>query len=230
MALVVEYATDSDTFVIGRALGGTDGLVIELERVIPTGESVVPYYWVWGDDLDVYEENLTSEPGIEEVDAIVRSDQGVLYRIDWHGETSATIHGLFDLEFTLLRGTCTTEGWEFEIRFPSSEAASRFQRYLTERSIPHTLERVNQLADAPAEAGSRLTRDQHEALVAAYRSGYFDEPRESSLRELADELGISPSSVAGRLRRGHAALIEEHLVDESGGRRGRSVRPTAGGG
>ena len=38
-----------------------------------------------------------------------------------------------------------------------------------------------------------LTTEQREALTLAHRRGYFAEPRETSLEELADELGISPS-------------------------------------
>lgn len=50
-----------DTFVAGRALADTDGLTVELERIIPTGEMVVPYLWVWGEDLRTYEENLEAK-------------------------------------------------------------------------------------------------------------------------------------------------------------------------
>ena len=229
MALVVEFRTDRETFAASRALVGTEGLTIELERVIPTGESVVPYYWVWGNDLASYEDNLTSETGIECVDVIARTDDGTLYRTHGRNELSTTIRGLFDLDFTLLDGTCTNEGWEFEMRFPSSDAASTFQAYLNDHGVAHTLERVYQLTDPRGSVDSGLTTGQREALVVAYRSGYFEEPRATSLRELANRLDISPSSVAGRLRRGHAALIEEHIVGDAGERADRSARSPADG-
>jgi predicted DNA binding protein len=227
MTLVAEFATDSETFVVGRALAGTEGLTIELERVIPTGESVVPYYWVWGDDLETYEDNLASEPGVEDVDAIARTDEGALYRIEGNGETSMAIYGLFDVDLTLLGGTCTVDGWEFQIRFQSSDAANAFKTHLDEQAIPHTLERVYQLTNAPGDPEGRLTAQQREALLVAYQSGYFEEPRETCLRELADRLGISPSSAAGRLRRGHAALIEHHIASNAAGWTGQPVHPAA---
>lgn len=229
MALVAEFATDSEMFVVGRALAGTEGLTIELERVIPTGESVVPYYWVWGDDLETYEDNLASEPGVESVDTIARTDEGTLYRIDEHSEMSTVIYDLFDLDFTLLRGICTVDGWELEIRFPSCDAASAFQTHLNEQSIPHILERVYQLTDAPGDPEGQLTAQQREAMLVAHQSGYFEEPRETSLRELADRLGISPSSAAGRLRRGHAALIERHIGSNAAEWTGRPLHPAADG-
>ncbi|MFB6219623.1 MAG: helix-turn-helix domain-containing protein [Halobacteriaceae archaeon] len=60
-------------------------------------------------------------------------------------------------------------------------------------------------ADAP-------TAEQREALVAAYEGGYFAEPREMSLAELAERLDLSPTAAAGRLRRGMKATIEMALA------------------
>ena len=64
-----------------------------------------------------------------------------------------------------------------------------------------------------AELGPRtLTDQQRAALVAAYESGYFAEPREASLEEVAERLDISPSAVAGRLRRGMKSLVGATIV------------------
>jgi len=57
-----------------------------------------------------------------------------------------------------------------------------------------------------------LTDEQHRTLVAAYEAGYFAEPRETSLEELAETLDRSASAVGGRLRRGLKALVGETLV------------------
>lgn len=57
------------------------------------------------------------------------------------------------------------------------------------------------------------TEKQLTALTLAYEKGYFTEPRETDLKELAGLLGISPSAVAGRLKRGMRLLIEESLIE-----------------
>ena len=65
-------------------------------------------------------------------------------------------------------------------------------------------------------AAQALTQEQRDALALAYERGDFTEPRETSLDALADELELSPSAVAGRLKRGMKLLIEESLaVNES---------------
>lgn len=57
-----------------------------------------------------------------------------------------------------------------------------------------------------------LTEEQREAVVLANERGYFQEPRETDLAALADELGISTSAAAGRLKRGMKLLIEKTLI------------------
>jgi len=47
--------------------------------------------------------------------------------------------------------------------------------------------------------------------VLAYERGYFDTPRETSLEEIAEELGITQQSLSSRLRRGHRRLIKATL-------------------
>jgi predicted DNA binding protein len=58
-----------------------------------------------------------------------------------------------------------------------------------------------------------LTPPQEELVVAAYENGYFAQPREASLRELAESLDISPSAASGRLRRAIESLVAETVVD-----------------
>jgi predicted DNA binding protein len=50
------------------------------------------------------------------------------------------------------------------------------------------------------------------ALTLAYEHVYFTEPRETDLEELAELLDLSPSAVAGRLKRGMKLLIEETFI------------------
>ncbi|WP_309138889.1 helix-turn-helix domain-containing protein [Haloterrigena gelatinilytica] len=64
------------------------------------------------------------------------------------------------------------------------------------------------------ELGTGLRPDARPAEDARHRyeRGYFEDPRDSSVEDLADALGVSSSAVSGRLRRGLKALIENSLV------------------
>lgn len=58
-----------------------------------------------------------------------------------------------------------------------------------------------------------VSEKQHEALRAAYETGYFDVPRQASLRDVADSLDISRSALAERLHRGQAHVLEHYFSD-----------------
>ncbi|NJE31336.1 winged helix-turn-helix transcriptional regulator [Thermococcus sp. 18S1] len=73
--------------------------------------------------------------------------------------------------------------------------------------------RVISVEDAEPEKSpiSKLTKRQAEVLLLAYKSGYFDEPRKVTLRELAEMLNLSPSTVKEHLRKGLKRLLDETL-------------------
>jgi predicted DNA binding protein len=82
------------------------------------------------------------------------------------------------------------------------------------------LERLYRQGEWESEGATGLTAAQREALLRAYREGYFEEPRETSQEEVADLLDISSTAAGGRIRRGMSKLIETTLADrEEEGRR-----------
>lgn len=62
------------------------------------------------------------------------------------------------------------------------------------------------------EQDALLTNRQKKYLTVAYRSGYFEVPRECTLTELADTLGVDKSSASETIRRGAGHIIEQFLV------------------
>jgi len=70
-------------------------------------------------------------------------------------------------------------------------------RYIRERSRPSQL----------------LTETQQELLVTAVEMGYYDTPRECSLTELAEAVGIAKSTASETLHRAEGAVIKEFVGD-----------------
>lgn len=64
------------------------------------------------------------------------------------------------------------------------------------------------------ETAAGLTDNQREALLFALEAGYFEEPRDVTLGEVATGLGISQPAASGLLRRGVKRLIVSSLIDE----------------
>ena len=59
-----------------------------------------------------------------------------------------------------------------------------------------------------------LTEKQEEMVLFAYLMGYYSFPRKISLRELAEKLGISVSTLAEHLRRAEAKIVEAFIRHE----------------
>jgi predicted DNA binding protein len=211
MALVAEFTTPTETFAAGRAFDDCPVSRVELERIVPTEATVVPYLWVWGDDHREYETRLAAEPGVTDVQRLDVQDDCGLCRVEWSNDRATVVWELFDLEFTLLSGVCIADGWTFEVRFPSNDAAAVFQRQLAASGIPHDLTKVSTQVASHSGEQYGLTTEQREVLAAAARSGYFEEPRDATLADLADELDISLSAASGRLRRASATLVHNTI-------------------
>ena len=65
--------------------------------------------------------------------------------------------------------------------------------------------------DGPGEGP--LTDRQLECLRVARRMGYFEVPRDCTLAEVADTLGVDTSTVSETIRRGTARVLEQFFVE-----------------
>jgi predicted DNA binding protein len=72
---------------------------------------------------------------------------------------------------------------------------------------PRILERRNVLEDENLQ----LTPRQLEVLILAYKRGYFEVDRKTSLSEISEMLGIAPSSAQEILRRALKKVVEEYI-------------------
>lgn len=102
-------------------------------------------------------------------------------------------------------------GWLATLEVPEMESLQRFRDYCVERDVAFSVERLYREDEDPgAEFG--LTPVQRETLVAAYENGYFDAPRNVTVDDLGALLGVSPSAISGRLRRGIRNLVGATLL------------------
>lgn len=209
MATLLEFCVDVDAFPFGRAFGALPDATVELERIVPTGDQVVPYLWIRGVSVGDVAEALAEAPSagdLELVDAL--DSRGWLYRATWDGADDGLVGALVQAPVTLLSATCRDATWQFQLRVEDHAAVAAFERTCVDRGVPITVTRVGSLASASTdELDAHLTDPQFEALSLAFERGYFDDPRRVTLSELAAELGITRQSFPGRLRRGHRNLL-----------------------
>ncbi|ADJ14597.1 helix-turn-helix domain-containing protein [Halalkalicoccus jeotgali] len=207
MSTVIEFTVPADSCSLGRALGGESEALIEIDRIVPTDDTILPFFWVWGRDPEAFVASANDEPAIDRITLVDRVEDGALFSVRWNREEAGTLFAISRSEGALLDARATPEEWHFEVRFAERTDVTDFRSFCEDRNVPLTIERVIP-THTPDEDRYGLTAEQQEALTVAYRQGYFEEPRSVTLQEVAAELGISPRAVAGRLRRGQAALLE----------------------
>lgn len=212
MSTVAEFTLAADKFPLGTVFSQLSEATIQLERVIPDANGVVPYFWVRGVETDAIVEQFTDHPGVRDIRLVDQVDSEYLMRCEWRPDYGGVLDALISPEIILLSAVGTAEKWTFELRGESREAVAEFQEYCHDHGVPVTLKKLRGLQ--PLDAKLDLTETQREALILAYERGYFNLPRETTLEEIAGELEISQQAVGSRLRRGNRRLIEQVLFTE----------------
>jgi predicted DNA binding protein len=210
MSVIVELSLSSDEFALGRALS-VPGVRVELERLVPTGGTVVPYLWVRTDDPEAFERGVRAHEVVADLAALDRVDRWSLYRVDWSNGPTDLLAAVAESGGVVLEATSDDE-WTFRLRFPTQADVSRFYGRCREGDLPVHIERSYTLAEK-TETGLQfdLSGSQREALLLALERGYFDTPSGATLDDLAAELGISQQALSGRVRRGTRRVLAAAL-------------------
>ncbi len=187
---------------------------IELERLVPLQDGVIPLFWVADENTAAIEATLRDDPVTKSVTRLTQTDSRVLYELEWSTEVNGLVQALLASNARLLAAEGTADIWDFRIQFDSRSELARFRRTCEEEDISLTLRRLYN-PSLPEEGGS-LSEEQYEALVTAFKSGYFDVPRNSNMNDLAAEFGVSDSAFSQRIRRGISTLIAETLMPDFG--------------
>jgi predicted DNA binding protein len=188
----------------------SDAVAVRLtDRVALDDGDRVAFASVDDADADAFETAVEDDPTVADVRALGDADGRREYCVAVTDAGRLVAPDATAVRTRLTRVEVADGEWTVSLRAPDRAALVAFRDRCEVADVAF---RVAQLsAQAPADADTGLTPGQREALSLAYERGYFDEPRESSLEELADELGVSSTAVGGRLRRGTARLVERVL-------------------
>lgn len=175
--------------------------------VVPGAESGFSLVRITGPDVPAVLEGMRDHGQITDLSPVEYDENG------------ATVH--FETTTPLLMAASRDAGMPFELpveiqdgeatlkvtgsRDRLSELAARFEAF----GIDYRIERVHGLGH-----GSRLLSErQRETVVAAVEQGYYDTPRECSLTELADHLGIAKSTCSETLHRAEETIVKRFVAD-----------------
>jgi predicted DNA binding protein len=212
MILIADVSVPSDAFPLGQQLDGFSDTEIELERLVSLTETVVPLFWVDGDDAMAITDSLSEHPETDSVQILTEANGRALLELRQSNGGDGLVGTVVETDAHVLHAEGASDIWDFRLQFRSRDRLVEFRECCADDNIPLTLRRLYN-PTVPADSG-RLTDSQYEALVTAFDQGYFEVPRATSMDQLAAEFGISDSALSQRLRRGTSALIAETLVSD----------------
>ncbi|WP_424000322.1 helix-turn-helix domain-containing protein [Haloarcula salina] len=189
-------------------------------RVIPQGNtdpgsSVFPFLIEYHDRTQL-EEMLETDPTVQSYELVDWTDQTGIYYIEHTPETKLISSVVTDVNGFLVHTETKGNGWLVRLLLPDRQALNTIWEYATENGISLDIIEIYGNTDTGGESSYGLTDEQRTALITAYENGYFGEPRDISLNEVAEEIGLSSTAMSGRLRRGMRNLVAATIIDKEG--------------
>ncbi|MFB6080764.1 MAG: helix-turn-helix domain-containing protein [Haloferacaceae archaeon] len=217
MSVISTIEVPAEAFTLGAALAVHPGVSIRLERVVPLGETFIPYVWITGggEGVEDVEAALRANSDVRAVRVVDTVDDEALVRLEWEKGIDGVLDAVVENEATILEAVGENDRWTMQLRFDDHADLTAFYRQCVERGLRIDLRSVhNPGLPERSGLGSDLTDTQYETLVTAFDAGYFEVPRRINLTELAAEIGVSDTAVSQRLRRGIATLLSTTLAED----------------
>lgn len=208
MTVIVDISVPADQFALGRLLDEHPDIAIELVRVIPLRDGVIPLFWVEGADPGAIEATIRADPMVASVQCLSAADDRYLFEIRWKPTINALVRPMIESGAEVLIAEGEVDSWAFRLQFESRAMLADFRESCRENDVQFHLDALYNPTIPEAEAdGDDLTSEQYEILVTAYENGYWHVPRNVELGEVADRVGISSNAASQRMRRALDTLV-----------------------
>ncbi|WP_311172405.1 helix-turn-helix domain-containing protein [Halobellus ordinarius] len=173
------------------------------------------FYRIESADFDRFEDGLRNDRTVGAFERIIETrDEEAIYSFEYTDEAKVLSPVVSAANGVILDMKNDESAWILTIWMPERTDLVHLWDYAQQNDIDIDLLRVNEY-DGLGNTDAGLTDSQREALLVAFETGYFEEPRNATLGELAAELDISQPAASGLLRRGIKRLITSSLLDDS---------------
>ncbi|WP_129113489.1 helix-turn-helix domain-containing protein [Halegenticoccus tardaugens] len=172
------------------------------------------FFFVVSGVSDAVDDTLDRDHTVERWTLVDDAGGNRIYRIRHTMETKLISTKTIELGGILLEAVSNGQGWDVRLHLPDREALADLWAFCKREGYSFELHRMFRQDEWVSGVTAELTDEQRDALLLAYEEGYFEEPREASLEDLAERLDISPTAVGGRIRRGTHQLVRATLVRE----------------
>jgi len=173
------------------------------------------FYHIESSDFGQFEDGLRNDSTIGEFERVIETrDDKAIYSFEYTDEAKLLSPVISAANGVILDMENDGSAWILSIWMPDRTDLIHLWDYAQQHDVAIDLLRVNEY-DSLGTTDAGLTDSQREALLVALEAGYFEEPRNATLSEVAADLEISQPAASGLLRRGTKRLIISSLVDDS---------------
>lgn len=211
MTVITDISVPTNQFALGRLLDDYPEITIELERLVPLHDGIIPLFWVDGATLADLTVTIEKDPLSEEVRHLTEMNGRHLFEVKWSPEVDALVDPLIESGAEVLRAEGTVDRWEFRLQFRNRAQLATFRELCQDNEVDMHLNAFYNPAVPVKKTDDGLTDEQYDIIDTAYQQGYWEIPREITLDELAALIGISSNAASQRLRRGLTMLVGEAL-------------------
>lgn len=168
--------------------------------------------WVESNDFDAVEAAINDDPGVTNPEVLTEVEGRFLFRVDFTdiGRETNLLPEIVKHGGVMREAVGTNDGWRCEVRLPDRDAIEEVYQFGRGHDIEFTFHRFYQQTGW-TDGDLSLTDAQRETLIEAVDSGYLAIPRECSLDDLGERLGISRTAASERFRRAVKNLIKQSL-------------------
>jgi predicted DNA binding protein len=208
MTVVATVEAPTDALPLAGLLSSIPSARLDLEPAVPLRSNAVQYAWLSGSTDEAIDRELREAPAVESFSVVETGTERTLLRVTWNGGGTEFFERVVDAGGVVVEATGTADGWTLRLRFESRDAFSAFVRESDRQGVSLDVRRIRPFGRSEdEEPGAELTDAQREAVHLALEAGYFAVPREHTLQELAEELGVSDTALSQRLRRAISTLL-----------------------
>lgn len=214
MSITAKVYAEHDRLALAPTLDRLDEVEIRVvsQGTTDPGTTTFPFL-VEHEDRSRLEAALTEDATVASHDLVEWTDTKGIYYIEHTEETRLISTVVTEVNGFLLHTESKDSGWLVRLLLPDRAALNTVWEYARAEDIRLEIIEIHPNDEVETEMTYGLTDEQEAALTLAYERGYFSEPRDVSLGDVAEEMDLSSTAMSGRLRRGMRNLIATTIAD-----------------
>lgn len=180
-------------------------------------ESPCIFYSVENTSFSSFEAALLKDSTVKDWRLLFDFTDCRIYQVSPSSEAKFTMPKIVDLGIQVLSIENAEQGWRFRLQAPDKEALGAYWQYCREEDVQFNLEKLYRsgpqtMVPDTDSLTAQFTDRQQEVVRTAVEMGYYDQDG-ASAQEVADELGISKSTLSTHLRRSTAKVFHHLFRD-----------------